>query len=283
MDTRKNVCSACLKVVVLLVGVVSAIGVEAQVSNGPFSEKDLMQLLTGGVSPKRVMALVQERKIDFQLDDVKELEFRRAGATDSLILTLKGIQPQPPALGPSPVPIPYEPTLNAVKALTAGDLPALEQRAKAGDAIAETVLGTLYMYGFVFPTDYTKAVSWLQKGAEAGNSYAQFRLAAAYLEGLGTQKDLAEGLKWERKAAEQENPYAQFNFGKMYHDGLGIPKDEGEALKWWSRCVPKLIELAEKGDMAAQRTMGMAYSSGLGVIKDETLGFKWSRMSAEQG
>jgi hypothetical protein len=99
MDARNFMCSACLRVLFLLVCVTSAIGVEAQVSNGPFSEKDVMQLLTGGVSPKRVIALVQERKIDFQLDDAKELKFRRAGANDSLISVLKETQIQPLQVG----------------------------------------------------------------------------------------------------------------------------------------------------------------------------------------
>lgn len=58
--------------------------------SGPpaFALKDLVTMLQGGVSPKRVGALVQERGVDFALDDAAEKQIRTAGGDAELLLVI---------------------------------------------------------------------------------------------------------------------------------------------------------------------------------------------------
>ena len=52
------------------------------------SAADIERLLQGGVTPKRVTELVKERGVDFTLDDARETQLRKAGATDELLLAI---------------------------------------------------------------------------------------------------------------------------------------------------------------------------------------------------
>jgi outer membrane lipoprotein-sorting protein len=54
----------------------------------PFSEADIEQMLSGGVSAKRTAVLVKERGVDFLMDDPAEQRLRAAGADGDLLLTI---------------------------------------------------------------------------------------------------------------------------------------------------------------------------------------------------
>jgi len=71
-------------------------GLYAQTPQPPLSKEDVLKLLSGNVSPKRVEALARERGIDFQLTPETESELRQAGATDVLLSALREIAPAPP-------------------------------------------------------------------------------------------------------------------------------------------------------------------------------------------
>ncbi len=105
----------------------------AQNSPSPLSKDNVIKLLIGGVSCKRVASFADERKIDFVLDSEVEAQLRHAGATDSLIETLRRNAPEPtravtpekdqtpsapPAVAstPNPVPLSDSPNLQAKKA-----------------------------------------------------------------------------------------------------------------------------------------------------------------------
>ena len=55
----------------------------------PLSQKQLLDLITGGVSSQRAAELVRDRGIDFEVDDDYVHTLRRAGATDLLIGVLR--------------------------------------------------------------------------------------------------------------------------------------------------------------------------------------------------
>lgn len=55
---------------------------------------DVVQLLKGSVSAKRVAELAQNRGIDFQITPEVEGELREAGATDELLATLRRLAPK---------------------------------------------------------------------------------------------------------------------------------------------------------------------------------------------
>ncbi|GEM_PF-6509636 len=59
----------------------------------PFSEQEIVRLLKGDVTPKRVAELARDRKIDFQITPEVEKELRRAGATNSLLSALRTAAP----------------------------------------------------------------------------------------------------------------------------------------------------------------------------------------------
>ena len=77
--------------------------VHAQVSPKPFSKDDVITLLKGDVSPKRVIELVQQRGIDFVVTPEVERQLRKIGATDSLLTKLKESAPKLKASVSEPV------------------------------------------------------------------------------------------------------------------------------------------------------------------------------------
>lgn len=108
----------------------------AQVSPRPLSKDNVMELLSGGVSPKRVATIVQERKINFELDTATEAQLRQVGATDALIEALRGVAPKPPqtALPDSRqvLPIPAAPPSSAPSAAPPGGSDVEAQQAFEG-------------------------------------------------------------------------------------------------------------------------------------------------------
>ena len=66
----------------------------AQRSSTPLTRENVLQLLSGGVSCKRIASIAEERKIDFAMDSDVETQLRRVGATDALIDTLRVLAPK---------------------------------------------------------------------------------------------------------------------------------------------------------------------------------------------
>ncbi len=66
----------------------------------PLSKADVIYLLKGDVSPKRVGEIARERGIDFEVTPTVRSELRRAGATGELLAALRGLAPKPPAAPP---------------------------------------------------------------------------------------------------------------------------------------------------------------------------------------
>ena len=54
----------------------------------PLTVEDVEKMLSAGVAPKRAAMLVQERGVDFVLDDAKEGRLRAAGADVDLLLAI---------------------------------------------------------------------------------------------------------------------------------------------------------------------------------------------------
>ncbi len=75
----------------------------SQGSRKPLSKEEVIDLLKGYVSPKRVSDLARERGIDFAVTPDVERELRRAGANDALLATLREVAPKaPPPKPPAP-------------------------------------------------------------------------------------------------------------------------------------------------------------------------------------
>lgn len=115
----------------------------------------------------------------------------------------------------------------------ARDTSRLRQAAAAGNAIAQTNLGIMYVKGQGAPQDYAEAVKWFGKAANLGDADGQYNLGVMYERGLGVSRNYAEAVNLYRKAAEQGSSIAQGNLGVMYSNGNGVLQDYAQAYKWW--------------------------------------------------
>ncbi|VAW89947.1 hypothetical protein MNBD_GAMMA17-2044 [hydrothermal vent metagenome] len=79
------------------------------------------------------------------------------------------------------------------------------EKAKLGDAEAQTYVGEIYEKGLGLASDFRLARSWYRKAAEQGFSRAQINLGYLYEKGLGVEKDTVMALNWYRKASGIED------------------------------------------------------------------------------
>ncbi|HUJ32176.1 MAG TPA: tetratricopeptide repeat protein [Candidatus Acidoferrum sp.] len=208
----------------------------------------------------------------------------------------------------------YDALMLQARTLLPENMAALEQRANAGDAQAQLLLGLANLYGYgkaaiAFegpgPDEHT-AVMWFRKSAAAGNQAAVNFLAICLDEGRGITADRQEAVKWYRQAAETGDIHAEFNLGtllqelgntsegkqwviKAAEDGnvvafeyaLATFSDSSAAMSW-------LRGLAEKGSSAAEVTMGAVYahlienkSLNKAVPRDYAEAVKWYQRAAD--
>ena len=65
----------------------------------------------------------------------------------------------------------------------ADDFAATKEKAEAGDAIAQSILGMMYAHGNGVPRDSAEAVKWYRRSADQGNLVAQTNLGLMYRNG----------------------------------------------------------------------------------------------------
>ena len=159
----------------------------------------------------------------------------------------------------------------------------MQHHAELGDAIAQRLLGHMYLEGKRIAKDATKAAEWFRKAAEQGDAEAQVFLGRMYNIGEGVAKDAAKAAEWVRKAAEQGDANAQYYLGVMYTTDNWAPKDEAKAAEWFRKAAEWVHQAAEQGDADAQRQLGRMYATGEGVPKDEAKAAEWYHKAAEQG
>src|SRR6266700_1436795 len=79
----------------------------------------------------------------------------------------------------------------------------LQPLADDGDAVAQEILGFMYLHGEGVPRDDATAFRWFTLAAESGRTEAQFELGQMYRDGLGVTANGEAALLWLRRAAEQ--------------------------------------------------------------------------------
>ncbi|MGO8915185.1 MAG: tetratricopeptide repeat protein [Stellaceae bacterium] len=152
----------------------------------------------------------------------------------------------------------------------------LEPRAKAGDALAQYRLGTLYALGKGVDKDYARAAPLLRAAAESGIAEAQYDYAVLCENGFGVPQDAAQALEWYRKAAAQGNADAALSLGNAFAKGIGAPRDMAEASQWFRRA-------AEFGLVDAQYNLGFLYENGEGVTKSPVDAYVWYAIAGARG
>ncbi len=81
--------------------------------------------------------------------------------------------------------------------------------------------------------DEAEAFEQFLQLAEAGDASAQTAVGTLYYLGLGTPRDYAEALKWYEKAALAGDAHARRNLGSMFRHGHGTPQDDFRAFGWY--------------------------------------------------
>lgn len=72
-----------------------------------------------------------------------------------------------------------------------------------------------------------KAVDLLQPSADAGNAVAQRMLGTIYLTGVGVRQDLVIGAHWLEKSASSGDKEAQNQLGRLFASGkIGADNNE---------------------------------------------------------
>jgi hypothetical protein len=137
-----------------------------------------------------------------------------------------------------------------VKRLSKDEIPLLEQRAKAGNIVAQTTLGIAYREGvdriaesgtnrsFRANPNNTKSLKWLRRAAEAGFPMAQVELGEMYYQGHGVDRDLNESARWLELASRARYPRAKLDLAQLRAFSSGSAADmqemANELLKSWS-------------------------------------------------
>jgi TPR repeat protein len=164
------------------------------------------------------------------------------------------------------------------------DLATVQQRADAGDSVAEVELSRRYLKGTGLRKDDAQSIYWLRKAAEQGNATAQYQLGVNYRSGLaGLPFSQTQAVDWFRKAAEQGNFDAEQDLAWAYQLGQGVERDPAQANGWFEKVATHYRTVADQGDSRAQYELGRAYENGYGVPKNPSQARIWYQKSAEQG
>ncbi|BCS82757.1 putative Sel1-like repeat-containing protein [Cotonvirus japonicus] len=104
----------------------------------------------------------------------------------------------------------------------------------SGNAIAENILGSVYLYGKGVPLDEKEALKWYTKSAEKNYMPSQEFLGNYYTH---TSSNNLLKFKWHKRAAKQGNVTSQNEIAFMYNDTKNEFYDELKALKWFQRAA----------------------------------------------
>ncbi len=156
--------------------------------------------------------------------------------------------------------------LAAQQAFLQGDaeaaLTVIEPAARAGDPLAQMLLGTAYDTGHGKDQSARLARDWFTRAAEQGHGPAQLALAVMALEGRGEiAPDIDAARDWLDRAMGQGVPQAFLLRAQMMLDGTDKPENPAAA-------AALLIAALELGAPQAGLTLAAMYAEGSGVEKD---------------
>jgi len=130
--------------------------------------------------------------------------------------------------------------VNEAHNLAPDSLPDLRQRAEAGDARSQVILGLVLEMGAADQKPQpVEALSWFLKAAAQGVSWAEVWAADFYFSGSpGVPKDMYKALELYKSAATRGDTRAAFFVGQMYFFGDGVSTNQHEAASWFRRAIP---------------------------------------------
>ena len=138
----------------------------------------------------------------------------------------------------------------------------LMQKAEAGDAEAQLLLGMAYYKGNRIEKSQVKALKWWTKAAEQGVEDADYCLGCIYLE----KKKFSIAYKYYLKAIK--DPLineAGFQLGVIYENGLGVEIDKDKAIEYYKMGAAGL-NMASNLSTDALKRLGAIHSwADLGI------------------
>jgi uncharacterized protein len=227
----------------LFMGSTAARTTRIQHAPRPLSAADIEHGLKSAVPNARMVALVKQYGVDFELTHAVEAELRHAGASDTLILQISRSRSRIAGK-------PLTPAGHAVVDRAHG-------RASTTQAHAETSAKEfLSQADKVRVGNEGKAAELYRKAADMGNAEAQTRFAEALFDGRGVARNPAGSRAWLEKAARQGNVRAECELGVMLTSGLDIEQERANGLRY-------LQAAATLGDGYAEDYLGQLAESGL--------------------
>lgn len=137
------------------------------------------------------------------------------------------------------------PVREGISALKAGDyqraLTNLTPFAKAGDPLAQEMLGDMHAFGLGVPVDEIQARIWFRR-AECEHGVpgrSEYGAALEYLEGHAVGRDKTAAIKWIQHAAEAGHPEAQrllADSDKLAAKGLTV---DSSISTYWRQVIKK--------------------------------------------
>lgn len=168
----------------------------------------------------------------------------------------------------------------AVESLSPKTVARWEEKARAGDVLAQNVMGMAYKYGLGIKQNHEMSGQWFRKAAEQGDADAQFNLGRIYGKGFGTYartraapQDDVEAVYWYRRSAEQGYRPAQFSLAEIYAEGgRDIPQNYEQAYFWMSLA-------GSAGDTAARQKLESyaTHMSAVQIAAAQELVVDWNR------
>jgi hypothetical protein len=153
-------------------------------------------------------------------------------------------------------------------------LPALRNRAEAGELEARLELARRYLEGAGVGRNETEAGKWLLLAADQGNPQAQFNVGVMYERGVGMPANLAKALEYYRKSAAQNTPMAIHNLALIHaNDHPGMKADPVQARRMMTRS-------AELGLGESQYSLALMYLQALGGPSDRVMALSWMAVAA---
>ncbi len=152
----------------------------------------------------------------------------------------------------------------------------IEIAAKAGNPVAQGLLGGYSLLGLGRPVDNEKAVHWLTLAAEADDLYGLVMLAKYYYGDYGVKPDCAKAHGLALRAAEQNSVSAYQVLAESYKSDLCGTQDTREAIKWAAKA-------AELGDAENAEYVGLYYWQPNSDTRDRDEAYKWLLLGANQG
>ncbi len=127
--------------------------------------------------------------------------------------------------------------LGGVDANIEKGLSIIRDAAKNKYALAQTILGLLYLDGTYVKKHNKTSATWFLQAAISGFALAQYHIGKMYLDGIGINQSLDLAVYWIKQASSRGQMDAMKQLGIMYIQGRGVEQNESRGEAWIRRSI----------------------------------------------